>query len=266
MNKSASSVPALTDGWIDSVKDYHRVAYAIVGQARYSAVERFALTSTNGGFGTPLFAPGGDAGAAGKTGAGSERCVCVVGDQLCVATDTGAGTDCCAAGNAGCEQITTLRAAAVFAGLDQPGTDAAEHDSPELGNIDRKLNVSQQVGETLGWWYALGAEVLNELVSTPGAIDPDEVVLWPGHFDIATAIGASAGRASYGLSPGDHSHPEPYVYVGPWAEVDINDDYWNDEHFTGASLPYQALAGVIDPTAMVREFLRTGYDKLNQSA
>ncbi len=254
MNSSGNSAPVLPDGWIDSVKDFHRVTYSVVGQARYSAVERFALTTTKGGFGTPLFA------ASNGTG---ERCVCVVGDQICVATDPDNATDCCANGNASSEKITTLQAAAVFVGLEQPGTDAAEHDSPELGDINRQLNVSQQVGETLAWWFALGAEALGELVSTPGAIDPDEVTLWPGHFDIGTAIGVASGRASYGLSPGDHAHSEPYVYVGPWGEVDTSDNYWNDEHFTGASLPYQELVGVADPTAKVREFLRTGYTKLN---
>ena len=260
---SAGTAPTLAPDWIASVMDFHRVAYSVVGQARYDAIERIGLMATSGGFGTPMFAS-----AAGGTTDGAERCVCVIGDKICV---SGTGTDGAADCLANPEPITTLRAAATFVGVAEPGTVAAEHDSPELGDIDRKLNVSAAVGETLGWWFALGDEVLAELFATPGALEPEEVTLWPGHFDIATAMGAPGsgeliGRASYGLSPGDHSHPEPYVYVGSWGEVDRSDSYWNDPNFAGASLPYQALAGVADPTAMVMEFLRTGYDKLTELA
>ncbi len=209
-----------------------------------------------GGFGTPVFPADGDE-------SGPQRCVCVIGDQICVGTGAAGASSCDDCETTG-EKITTLRAAAAFVGIDEPGTVAMEHDSPELGDIDRMLNISAQVGETLGWWFGLGAEVLAELVAQPGAVNAENVVLWPGHLDIATDIGdPAAGRASYGLSPGDHSHDEPYVYVGAWNEVDRTESFWNDEHFAGASLAYQDLLGVADPKAMVMEFLLAGYNKLN---
>jgi len=51
------------------------------------------------------------------------------------------------------------------------------------------------------------------------------VRIWPHHFDIATliAVDAPTGHADrpartigVGMSPGDASSPEPYVYIAPW--------------------------------------------------
>src|SRR5262249_54650103 len=54
------------------------------------------------------------------------------------------------------------------------------------------------------------------------AFAPTEVpVLWPEHFD----IGISVDEVNYGVSPGDARIPEPYAYVGPWAQR--SGDFWN---------------------------------------
>ncbi|MBW3667500.1 MAG: hypothetical protein KY394_07900, partial [Actinobacteria bacterium] len=88
-----------------------------------------------------------------------------------------------------------------------------------------------------------------------------EVQLWPEHFDAATEMGdQEAGeRASYGASPGDEDHPEPYIYVSAWGEIDRSDPYWNDEAFNGASLSYGELAEADDPVEKGLEFLLAGY-------
>ncbi len=47
------------------------------------------------------------------------------------------------------------------------------------------------------------------------AFAPDQQpVLWPEHFD----VGISLAEVNYGVSPGDAHVPEPYAYVGPWAQ------------------------------------------------
>ena len=144
-----------------------------------------------------------------------------------------------------------------------PGTEAREHDSPELGDVDRWLRVSPELGAHLVAWFRLGKRALDQLHELPGAADPDEIQLWPGHFDIATAIGHAQTRATYGLSPGDAAHPFPYAYVGPWGNVDRSDTYWNDDAFGGASLPYAEIVSASDPAGAVFEFLYAGFDNVS---
>ena len=237
----------LPDDYLASVEDYHRLAYAVVGEARRVATGRFGLRSLAQGFGTPVFdVPMGRAGE-------MECRVWIAGDEL-YAEEGGVVRSM---------HITTLAAAAAFVGV-APGTEAREHDSPELGDAERWLRVSPEVGAHLESWFRLGNDVLEQLRALPDAVDADEVQLWPGHFDIATAIGdAERGtRATYGLSPGDAAHPYPYAYVGPWGEVDRADPYWNDPAF-GASLPYSEMLGTANPADAAFEFLFAGYDSIN---
>lgn len=238
----------LPDDYLASVEDYHRLAYAVVGEARRVATGRFGLRSLDEGFGTPVFEV-----TMGR--AGEMECqVWVDGDEL-FATEGGSQRSA---------HITTLSAAADFAGV-SPGTEAREHDSPELGDVDRWLRVSPEMGSHLAAWFRLGKHALGQLRQLPGAVEPDEIQLWPGHFDIATAIGdADDGtRATYGLSPGDTAHPFPYAYVGPWADVDRSDPYWNDDAFGGASLPYAEIIAAADPASAVFEFVYAGFDNIN---
>ena len=227
------------DGYARSLEDFHRIAYAVVAEARRRANTKFGLRYTRGGFGTPFF--------------GSDEQVRVEGDLLVVQRGDSVRS----------ERMTTLRAAGEFVGV-EPGTTAAEHDSPELGDLDRPLDVQPEVGAFLGEWFGFATALLEELRATPGAYDPDRVHLWPGHFDPATAIGdADAGaRATYGFSPGDAAHDEPYVYVSAWGEIDRSDDYWNETEFAGASLSYSELVGA-GGYERARSFLRRGYALLN---
>ena len=80
-------------------------------------------------------------------------------------------------------------------------------------------------------------------------------------------LGADAGgRATYGMSPGDHSHDEPYLYVGAWGDVDATDPYWNETAFNGASMSYAELLTHDDPYEAALGFFRSGYEKLAAQA
>ena len=228
-------LPSLPGRYPSALADFHRLAYSVVAEARYQANTKFGLRYTRGGFGTPFF--------------GDDRQVRVTGDRLVVQT----------AGRARSVRVTTLRAAGDFVGV-APGTTAAEHDSPELGDIDRPLDARAEVGDFLGAWFGLATAVLEQLRFTDGVDDPERVQLWPGHFDPAIS---AAGRATYGFSPGDHAHDEPYVYVGVWGEVDRSDAFWNAEHFNGATMSYRELATNEDQFGAALDFLLDGYARLS---
>lgn len=72
-------------------------------------------------------------------------------------------------------------------------------------------------------------------------------------------------RASYGASPGDAGHQEPYFYVAPWGAIDETDPYWNAKSFNGSLLGYSELAPADDPAAAALEFLLAGHRILHAS-
>ena len=76
------------------------------------------------------------------------------------------------------------------------------------------------------------------------------------------AHGDAGTRATYGLSPADAVHPHPYVYVGPWAQVDRSDPYWGDPAFGGASLRYSQIVSAADPAKTVLDFLIAGFERV----
>ena len=137
---------------------YHRLAYAVVAEARRCANTKFGLRYTNGGFGTPFF--------------GDDRQV-RVRDGVLVVQHGAEVTH---------NAITSLRAAAQFVGV-APGTTAAEHDSPPLGDVDADLGATVATCRFLGDWFGFSWAVLEELRVTPCAVDAERVQLWPGHFD-----------------------------------------------------------------------------------
>ncbi len=78
------------------------------------------------------------------------------------------------------------------------------------------------------------------------------------HLDVAVALGRDErrARATYGLSPGDDAHPDPYVYVAPSVEP-APGELWQANDFSGAELPYAELLEAEDQRAAALEFLRT---------
>jgi hypothetical protein len=120
------------------------------------------------------------------------------------------------------QPIASLRAAARFIGLD-----AAER----LG--DEPLAVDPAAAALLAQVWADGWADLGAL--RPGA----ERHLWPEHFDVAIEL----DEVTYGVSPGDEHHAEPYAYVAPWS-APAPSDFWNATGFTGAEAPAARAASL----------------------
>ncbi len=59
--------------------------------------------------------------------------------------------------------------------------------------------------------------LLNEAQSEPDRPVGDDGVgviqLWPEHLDLSCSL----DEVTYGASPGDDDHPEPFLYASPWA-------------------------------------------------
>ena len=106
----------------------------------------------------------------------------------------------------------------------------------------------------LARWFANGNLVLKDLTSSDRGWA--EVRCWPHHFDLGTVISlessgdASSGRSiGVGLSPGDTSYPEPYLYVNPYGLADPPADrpplesgaHWHTDGWFGAVLTATAI-------------------------
>jgi hypothetical protein len=118
------------------------------------------------------------------------------------------------------------------------------------------LEVDAAAARALADWYAFGTEALERLAAAAGPDDAASApILWPEHFDVAIELGSERGgrRATYGFSPGDEQHPEPYAYVGPWAPQ-APGELWNATGFAGAELAYAELLAAADQGAAADEF------------
>lgn len=222
----------------------HQIAFFAVAPARYMTEGRMGLTTAPGGFGTPRF---------------DGKVARVEGSMLILETEDAVAS----------QTITTVRAACEFFGHDYEMDWFADFRDPLAPtDPDRTLHVDDDVARSLGQWFNYGTEVLDRL--RPVANDEDdvtEVQLWPEHFDPACELGdADSGqRASFGASPGDADHPEPYLYVSPWGDIDRSDDYWNDVVFGGSSLGYSELEKSREPVDRGLDFLVRGYRLLHSS-
>ena len=220
----------------------HQIAFFAVSPARYKAMGRMGLTATPGGFGTPEF----DGRVARVEGA-----LLVDSQNENVATQT----------------ITTIRAAVEFFGNDYQAEWFPDfHDPLAPADPDAPLDVDDASGRAIGEWFKFGVDVLNDL-RTHGqeGDDVSEVQLWPEHFDPATELGdfGQAQRASFGASPGDALHPEPYLFVASWSDIDRSNSFWNEDAFNGGSLSYQEIIASSDPHSRAIEFLVDGYRVLH---
>lgn len=216
----------------------HQVAFFALSPARFHEVGRMGLMATPGGFGTPEF---------------NGRVARVEGTLL--VHEQG--------GNTATRRISTIRDAAEFLGQEYEVDWFGEfHDPLKPADPDAYLSVDEGSALALGNWFEFGFGVLGELRGH-GSEDDNvtEVQLWPEHFDPATEMGDHdlGRRASYGASPGDHAHPEPYLYVASWSGIDRSNTYWNDDAFNGGSLSFKELLASEDPWARGLEFLLEGY-------
>lgn len=208
----------------------HRLAVYVLSPARKAVTGRIGLRHTAGGFGTPPFGAGERLRVEGTT------LVRRRGDDV----ETVA--------------ITSLSAAAAFAGVtlsDDPGVGS---DPPGLGDPDATLPVSAAAVDAIGVWYGFSTAVLEEFraeLNGAGQVC-SEVQLWPEHFD----LGCNVEGINLGCSPGDGYSAQPYVYVGPWNTEGLEGDFWNAPF--GAVLGYQELLEAENQRDSALAFLRRG--------
>jgi hypothetical protein len=235
----SAALPRLTplpEGYGATCNSLHLLAAHVLAPARKAAAGRIGLRPSPGGLGTPVFGddeelrvgPGPDGGA---------LLVCRRGDK----EDS--------------VEITSLEAAAAFAGVQLSADPGIGHDPPPLGDTTAPLAISGAALEAAGRWLAFSASVLatykSELDAAGSACS--EIQLWPEHFD----LGCNIEGVNFGCSPGDGFLAEPYVYVGPWSTDGLPDgDFWNAPF--GAALPYGDLLVAEDQAGTALAFLRRG--------
>lgn len=226
--------------------DLHRLAAYVVAPTRHASNGKFGLRWTLGGFGTPFFA---DAD-------GADRQVRVDRSQLIDQRGD----------RATAVPITSLRAAADFLGGDIRTDAGAEHDSPEVGDVDAQLSVDSAAADFLGAWFGMAFAALEVVRADADSVDASRPQLWPGHFDPAIEVGDEDHRASYGASPGDPSIDEPYLYVSAWwpdrIGFDADDPAWNAPSFPGAILKLSDFPEGADPVDTAVDFWLSGRNRL----
>jgi hypothetical protein len=213
-------------------KDLHRLAEHVISPTRKRANGKIGLRWTLGGFGTPFF--------------GKDVQIRVVGDVLIVQV----------AGQAHSGRLTTLADAAEFIGFDLTRFD--------LGGVEEPLQVDPAASCFLGGWFGFATSVLAQLrAESPHELEDSHVQLWPEHFDLAAELGSESdgARATYGFSPGDEQHPEPYAYVAPWSGAGQG-ELWGARGFAGAELGYAELLAAADQRETALAFMRTRRDAL----
>ncbi len=127
----------------------------------------------------------------------------------------------------------------------------AAPDMPALAELER--------------WYANAAGMLDEIAAADPAAS--EVRCWPHHFDIATLItlageGEEATTIGVGMSPGDGSYADPYLYVTPWpyppasALPDLPAlGHWHTDGFVAAIVTAARIVEAADQGAAVGGFM-----------
>lgn len=197
-----------------------------------------------GGFGTPVF---------------EGRVARIEGDLLVYESG----------GNIATQTVSTVRSAAEFFGIEYEEVWFPDFGDPlPPADPDAELSLDVPGVKAVADWFEFGAEVLGRL-GGHGLPDDDvsEIQIWPEHFDAAIELGAegSGQRASFGASPGDAAHPEPYVYVSAWGKIDRSNRFWNDLAFNGASLGFEQLLDDADPIMTALVFLIEGHRILHQA-
>ena len=231
---STTALAPLPPAFRTTTEALHRLAVYVVSPAQRLANGEIIMRATTGGFETFEF---------------NGRRISVRDDRLVV--------------DGLAHPITTLRAAAHAAGIEPDIGQEELFDVPPPGDLDAPLEVDPEAAHALGDWYELATDLLEELRSEAEPVDDPTIVrLWPEHFDIAIDLGdeAAGRRATYGASPGDRHHAEPYLYVSPW--VGRLDDTFDHPSFNGASLVRTQLERSAAPAEEALAFLRGARDRV----
>jgi hypothetical protein len=222
----------------------HRLAAYVISPARRRANGKIGLRWTLGGLGTPFF-----------------------GDDEQVRLQDGVLVRQRGATASAAVPATLSQAAALV--LDGPPDIAwAEgFDVPRAGDPEAALAIDPASAALLADWFGLAQSVLEELRADPASAEAGRVQIWPEHFDAAVdVVVGSAGRATFGASPGDAAVIDPYLYVLPPDPPAAPTELWNAESFKGAILPLPDFAGAADQRAAALAFLRARRDALEGTA
>lgn len=202
----------------------HQVAEHILASALHAETGEIALMPSPGGFRTPPY--------------GRDRGFLAVDGAELVADGAGGSRR---------TALTTLRAAADFAGI-TPGAPAEVYRPATLLDLDEPLMIDPAAARVLADWYQLGAQALRSFAAEIPDHQPSAAVLWPEHFD----LGITAGPVNYGVSPGDGQVPEPYLYVGPHDGPPPGDPgFWNAPF--GATRTIHQIGAAADAVAFFRD-------------
>ena len=111
-------------------------------------------------------------------------------------------------------------------------------------------------------WYVLGSKAIDRSVDVLTARAPSVARVWPEHFDLGADVEVAPGRrCNLGASPGDESHPTPYLYVGTWGDERPGDDgYWNAPF--GAMRSYADIVDTEAPFITATAFFHDGIRRL----
>ena len=206
-------------------RSLHAVGEHVLGAALFKGRHRIGLRQFTGGFATQNYLHIRD-------GAAVERRAMVVGTDIVVRDDDLAGGTIVERA-----PLTTLAAAGTLVDV-EPGMPADCGYPPEpMPPVDQQLEVDAEAAAFFAEVTAIGYAALVVLCAHFVDEDPDEIQLWPEHFDLATSF----AEINFGLSPGDAGHPWPYVYVGPWSPPE-QEGFWNEPF--GASLTLQEVPTV----------------------
>lgn len=235
----------LPDGFDATRDSLHQIAFFAVAPARHRETGKLGLRYTRHGFGSPFF------GEDEQVRVESGTLVRQRGHQV--------------------ESIAPKTLAEACAFLDLPYREVwfeDFHDPLDPVGPTTPLEIESDPARAIGDWFGFATLALERSRRIPGAADVSRVQLWPEHFDPAFEMGSheKGQRASYGASPGDDAHPEPYLYVGSWGDVDRNDPFWNDPTFNGASLTYSEILDSEDQLQTAQFFFRRGYERLTGKA
>jgi hypothetical protein len=214
--------------------DLHRLAVYAVSPAQRLTNGEIILRSTHGGFSTFEY---------------DGHVARVVDDRLVL--------------DGAAHPITSLRAAAAALGIEPDIAQQEQFDVPPHGDLDEGLTIDLAAAGALADWFEFATEALETLRAAAGPEDDVTIVrIWPEHFDAAIDMGdgAAGRRATYGGSPGDRHHADPYLYASPWAGR--IDSFFADPGFKGAALPYADLLAAADPSTVAAQFLREARDRV----
>jgi len=229
---TTTTMPGLPATFATTRDALHRLAVYVISPAQRLANGEIILRATPGGFSTFPF---------------DGRVVGVEGGELVI--------------DGGRFPIGSLNAAAAAAGIAPDTAQQEQFDVPPHGDLDAPLAVDPVAAHALGEWYAFATGVLEALRADAAPADDVTIVrIWPEHFDAAIDLGEAGRRATYGASPGDGHHAEPYLYASPWAGR--IDGFFDDPGFRGAARTHSQLAASADPHAAAVAFLTEARDRV----